>query len=108
MSTNVEANSRVEVIDRNLARASQSLTLTDIVAAPNGDRLRIRIKSDSYDFQSYARIDRWDGTQWHNVHSIDYANMSTATKLSYDPRSDVTDFAKDRMRLLTAAINILG
>ena len=33
-------------------------------------KLRVTIKRDSLDAQSYARCDRWDGTKWQQVCSI--------------------------------------
>ena len=40
------------------------------------DMLKISIKRDSYDFQSYARLSRWDGKQWNLVSEIPYSKMN--------------------------------
>lgn len=32
-----------------------------------GERLRVTIRRDFYEFQSYAKLERWDGEQWQEV-----------------------------------------
>ena len=57
---------------------TQSRNLTRIVKTAQGHKLRIRIKRDSYDFQSFARIELWSETEgkWNFVHSIPYVEMA--------------------------------
>jgi hypothetical protein len=33
-------------------------------------KLRIHIKCDPYPAQAYARIQRWDGAQWQELHTL--------------------------------------
>ena len=62
-------------------------------------KLRIMIKLDPYAIQCYARIARWDGSQWHSLHEIHYAHMSTP---------GATDFNADRSELLRVAAEVLA
>ena len=68
-------------------------------------KLRIRIKMDPYAIQCYARIARWDGDQWHSLHEIHYAHMSTKRSKRY---VTVTDFSADRSELLRVAALVLA
>lgn len=45
-------------------------------------KLKLHVKVDSYDFQSYARIWVWnkEGLKWNLVHSIPYPEMETVKK----------------------------
>lgn len=44
----------------------QSYTLVHILTV-DGSVLRATVKRDFYETQSYARVERFDGTQWHEV-----------------------------------------
>ena len=35
-------------------------------------KLRVRIHRDFYDYQSYARVERWDGQRWAEVDHLPY------------------------------------
>lgn len=83
-------------------------------------RLQVRIKSDSYDFQSHAVIERWNGDEWKQVHSIHYAQMQTIPKLihvgcnqpsnlsqSVIKNNNMRHFQKDRDELVRIAKEIL-
>jgi len=67
--------------------------------------LRIRIKLDPYAIQCYARVALWDGSQWHSLHEIHYAHMSTKRSKRY---VTVTDFDADRSELLRVAAEVLA
>ena len=69
-------------------------------------KLRIIIKSDSYVFQSSAKIERWDGNQWHTVHFIGGGPMKTDLSYNNDPRT--AHVQADRTELLRVAEAILG
>lgn len=92
-----------------ISKASQGYRYTELTTAANGDRLRVVIYSDAYDFQSYARVERWDGEKWQNVWSIHHGNMATKPGLHYRPeRATAFDFRVDRESLLIAAAMVLG
>ena len=87
------------------AGAGQTNSYTETLKI--GDRkLRIRIHSDSYDFQSWARIETFDpvASKWNQLADIHYSNMRT--RVAYrDARA--ADFKIDRDNLLAQAIAIL-
>lgn len=71
-------NSSTTIIENREFRGRQSRNLIRIVKTATGHKLRICIKRDSYDFQSYARIELWSDTEgkWNLVHSIPYVEMA--------------------------------
>ena len=67
-------------------------------------KLRIMIKLDPYAIQCYARIARWDGSQWHSLHEIHYAHMATPSC----SKRGATNFNADRSELLRVAAEVLA
>ncbi len=96
-----------KILDIDLSQGTQSLEYTELVEL-RANTLQIKIKSDSYDFQSYAIIDRWDGRQWQRVASIGYGSMATKSGLHYVPNPHNGMFEEDRDRLVEKARMILG
>ena len=96
-------------ISVEVSTGTQSVGLQEVVVY-NDNKLRIQIKSDSHDFQSYARVDVWAGG-WTRVHSIPFNKMSTEKGLYYgrkiNPRS-AKDFKADRDELVRVAIKVLS
>lgn len=103
------ATTKVKLLDQKISFGSQSVELVNLLAL--GDiKLRIKIKSDSYKFQSFARIERWDGTQWQEVASLHYGAMKTEAGLCYKPNQsgrDFRNFEADYDELLKQAKAIL-
>lgn len=95
-------------IDRGIARGSQSLIYTELAETSEGDKVRIVIQSDSYRFQSFAKVERWDGSEWKRVWQIEPGNMQTEPGLVYKRQSGVYDFTADRDALAAFAIKVLG
>jgi len=101
-------NSRLKVIDTQIAKGRQSVDFTQ-VEEKGEHRLRISIKSDSYAFQCYARISRWNGTKWEQVHSIHHNLMTTQSGLTYKPNGTNHDnFVADARQLRKVAHKIVG
>lgn len=76
-----------------------------------GHMLRIDIKSDSYEFQSHARIELFNKTEgkWNSLATVHYGSMKTPTKLSYANKAkSATPYAVDRTTLIAQAAAILG
>ena len=71
-------------------------------------KLRISIKSDSYNFQSHAYIDRWNDAEWKRVESIHYSNMQTPHGLVYQQYVGNSMFKADRDALLAKALKIIS
>lgn len=67
--------------------------------------LKISIKSNSYNVQSFAKICRWGSESWQVIHSIMYSNMKT--KYSSDLNGNEEDFREDAAELLRVASRVL-
>ena len=100
-------------IQQAVTRGRQSLVCEShhrIQTGPLKDaKVRISIKSDSYDFQSHAVLDIWknDELKWTRVCNIPYSAMNTPAKLSYNPNAGTHNFLKDTLALLEKAELIL-
>src|SRR5436305_512872 len=75
-------------------------------------KVRVTIKSDSYDFQSYARIHVWRpaSLDWSLVYSLPYQRMKTPRQLCYLPNRrglDKEHFRADTDELMATARAIL-
>lgn len=74
-------------------------------------RVRLIIHSNAYDFQSWARAERWDGDKWQEVVTIHGAAMTTGKNGSLYVKRDVELgrhlFVVDRQRLVELASEVL-
>jgi len=84
----------------------QSVTFTEVIKLGEA-KLRIRIKSDAYEFESFACIDIWDqaGSKWNSLSTIHFSNMKTPHGLLKD--RNPANFEQDRERLIKKAKEIL-
>lgn len=84
--------------------------MTATVDAPEF-KVRIHIKSDSYDSQCFARLSVWNSNdlKWNVVSSIPFSQMNTARSLAYHQtnRHHRREFQKDFDRLMAEAVQIL-
>lgn len=70
-------------------------------------KLKVAIRSDSYDNQCYARVKRWNGNEWKLVHAL--GNMKTKKGLAYGSTSATTSaFKDDRNDLIRVALEVLS
>ena len=94
-------------VSESVNKSGQSVVYGEVLRVDD-HMLRFAIKSDAYDFQCYARVERWSGSEWKNVHSIHHASMQTAGSLAYLPRpATASAFATDRDELLRVALAII-
>jgi hypothetical protein len=72
-------------------------------------RIRTTVYVDSYDFQSWAKAERWNGERWYEVATIPYGAMYSATKASYVKKPDVNEpfLNVDTQTLLTRVKEVL-
>jgi len=100
----------MKTIDKQIALGRQSVVYMEILNVDD-HKLKVSIKSDSYEFQSYARISRWNGEKWVNVYSIHFNKMKTTHGLiSYSERNEVCNsrhFQEDRDQLIKVAKEII-
>jgi hypothetical protein len=114
-------------IARDFANVSQSWELTGLYATTAGTRLRVRIRRNAYDEQSYGRVEVWSPTdlRWNAVHHLAHPQLAVCGKQPAPDRrapavpivsyvqerlshAGVEAFAADEWTLLAAAMRILG
>ncbi len=80
----------------------------DEVLEQDGHRLRVRIRSNSYAFQSWAHVEHWSAGAWVEVHSLIPTTMKTTHGLYVrEGGADKSHFREDRDELLRVARHIL-
>ncbi len=72
----------MKTISKSISKGQHSVNYKEILKV-DGVKLRIIIESDAYDFQSCARIQKWNGDEWHIIDSIHYSEMNTPYSLVY-------------------------
>lgn len=74
-----------------------------------GERtLRFTIKVDSYDFQSYGKVEVWKDDAWSTVHKIPGQELKSFKKTSYvDRHVNIVAFKEDLDELRTVAMAVL-
>jgi hypothetical protein len=80
---------------------------TDIAVTPRSLKLRVDIKRDAYDFQSYARVHRWDGTRWQLVNELSINECKCKNVQYFAPEAKAEDFHDDVQQLLHTAWEIV-
>jgi hypothetical protein len=100
----------MKVIDQQFSEGRHSVILTEYLEWEE-QKFKLVIKSDSYQFQSYASILRWDGNRWCTLYSIHYGDMTTPAGMIY-PRNrtkiEMEPMQEDRKRLIEKAKAILS
>ena len=120
MAVNIAKGGRLPVLpNRNITmkelhweitRHSQNVVYTSLVLLGQG-RYKVRIVSNAYSDQSYAKIERWDGERWNLVHCIDGFDQNglktiPALYVHYDrdKTTAFSNFKADRERLVNFAL----
>lgn len=105
----------MKIIKEEYSIGTQSASLSKIIESESGLKIRVDIKSDSYDFQSYARVSVFNklALQWNIVDTIPHSNMKTPTKLYYhvkqqNPNVLAPQFSADTQTLVKNAEAVLG
>ena len=103
----------LEPITDKVWRGGQSWNFHEVlIHHPNGKlatKLRIRIKRDAYDEQSWAKIERWGLDRWHEVHSLSGHDKLVKALPSYIvDRVNVRNFDDVRTELLQVALAIIA
>lgn len=98
----------MKTLSKEIGRGRQSVTYRETFEH-NGKKVRIEIKSDSYDFQCYARVSVFHDFQWNKIDSIHHSRMQTPPKLIYRQYdlANEADFKADRNRLVKLAKDVL-
>ncbi len=104
----------IEIIHTSVSNSDQSWYFEQIARynviyglEESTHKLRVRIRREAYDAQSYAMVHRWDGNQWQEV-IIQPISSCVCKKISYvDEKVTKQDFTEDYDRLVTTALNIV-
>jgi hypothetical protein len=100
----------MNLLYHSIAKGSQH-TLAEWAYGFGERRLRLRIRSDNCDFQSYAHAEMWDeqGTQWRPVASVHYGEMKTPVAMYADRAgwNNVSVYKADHDELLRRATLIV-
>jgi hypothetical protein len=102
---------KAKTLHTEIGTGRQSVCYTELIELA-GRKLKVFIESDSYDFQSCARISALqpDAVKWEVIGSIHYSKMWTQHKLKYMPigANSPLSFAKDRDALVQIATLLLA
>jgi hypothetical protein len=99
-----------QFIHSDIARGRQSVNAIFLFDRGTA-KARIKICSDSYDFQSFARVELFSPTDlnWNVVGYIPYPEMKTPHKLAYLPTGTAQEnFMADFDRLLAIVDGLVG
>lgn len=78
-----------------------------VVLDQKGHKFRIEIRRNARDDQSYAKISRWDGSQWQFVHDKSITSCD-CHRISYVQEGvTIEDFSVDANVLLKVALAIV-
>lgn len=103
------------IINRNLSNGNQSWNYDEIVEVPsttlgNPDKLRVEIRRNSYDDQSFARVSFWTPAGWSTVAALPIADCRCAA-VSYTSKSLTMSqqeaFDLDSERLIDIAMAVI-
>ena len=98
----------MKTITKEIDKGRQAVIYTEILKQGT-NKFRVRIKSDSYEFQCFASVDYWNGNEWKNVHTKKFDNMKTPNGLAYvSGEIGQTKFKQDRDDLINIALEIVG
>jgi hypothetical protein len=100
-----------KVIEQRYFTGSQSVNYTEIYSK-NDKKIKIEIKSDAYQSQSYARGSVFDGAKWQPVYNIPSSQMHTEVGLIYTnckqkPEIAASAMAKDIAEVIEKTEKIL-
>lgn len=70
-------------------------------------KLKVAIHRDFYDFQSHARVYKWDNDKWHLVNELSIGECACQEVSSVDRDVQPQQFHADVEKLLTTALEIV-
>ena len=89
--------------DRNSVFYTEVLNLA---AGQQKHKLRVKIRSDFYQEQCFAYVERWSGSTWNKVHTV--LDMKTKVGLHGLRTTGPSSFKVDRDELLRVAERVLA
>ena len=98
-----------EELDVSISLDDSDVNFVALLAVA-GHKVRLRIRSNSYDFQCYAYADAWSKSdlRWQNIGDIGHGSMQTPSGLYVRKDwSSRTHFEADARRLLEIVATVL-
>lgn len=97
----------MKAFDMTMSTCGQAATFKALYKM-GGTKVRVIIKSDSYQNQCYARVARWNGEEWKQVDYIPASEMKTQDSLAYG-QAPLREhmFSQDTKALLKVAKEVL-
>lgn len=93
-------------INTQVFNADQSWYFTRIIKV-DAIKLKVSIIRNAYDDQSKAKVYKWDGNQWHVVHSLPITDC-VCKRISYVTQNiTAAVFESDYEKLLAVALQIV-
>jgi len=99
----------LEIINREFSKGTQSFNFLGNYRIDN-KTIKIEIKNDSYDFQSYARSYLFTDQGWEIIYSMPYNNIMVIAKeiSNYNETECIKEFEIDEAIILDISKKILG
>jgi len=98
----------MKTIDTRFYNQDQSWWFERIVKLDDGQKLKVVIRRNAYDFQSSAVCKRWDGNKWHLVNSMPIKDCACKPVSYVDKSPNKALFEKDAKALIAIAKEIVS
>lgn len=104
-----------EELDSTISLDGQDVNFTALLKV-DGHKVRLRIRSNAYAFQSHAYADVWSPAdlQWHNIAEVGHGSMKTPKGMyvwradgNFGTWNNPAIFAADASRLLELVATVL-
>ena len=81
---------KTTLLFEQISKGQQDVIAERVLRLTEGDKsvkIRVKIKSDSYDFQCYAKSEAYNPQtlSWNPIASIGFSNMKTKKSLAFTP-----------------------
>lgn len=97
----------MNVISEKFFNQNQSWNFERIIKA-DSHKLKVTIRRNAYDNQSYANVERWSGTRWEFVYNepIELCLCKSESYVNENPFKN--KFVKDAERLIEISMKIIN
>ena len=108
MTTTKTQTKTTDIIEDVSFKSSEQSINRRVIYNYKNTRIRLSLKSDSYELQCYARAEALDGFDWKQIYSIPPSLMTTPKDLRYYPefQHHNADFSKAKSYFETDVQNL--
>jgi hypothetical protein len=93
-------------IQHDLFNQGQSWNLVQVVETVTGQKLRVRIRRNAYDEQSYGLAELWNGQEWSEVIQRPIMSLKCKSACYTDQCPNTKLFDEDANDLLAKALKV--